>query len=313
MSPFPKASRLGFGCASLGSRISVRDGLRALDAAFASGVNWFDVAPSYGDGEAEVILGQFARGKRDALHICTKCGIAAGKPGAVARIVRPLARSVVRLAPQLRSLVARGRSAAVHMPITPEIVRESLDRSLTRLGVDHVDVLALHDPSPADVEREEIHRALEDAVISGKARAIGVAGSVEAVGVVLQTKLPVGFLQFAAPPFEDRADEVRGMLPHEASALLSTHSVFGRNPVAECVRRAGSPERLLSVLQSSGYVRPVDQAVRAALLDFALKRNPDGIVLVSMLSGSHMASNIARVAAHLNAKPETLVAALRHA
>ena len=45
-------SRLGFGCASLGSRVAAADGLNALAAAFDAGVNWFDVAPAYGAGEA---------------------------------------------------------------------------------------------------------------------------------------------------------------------------------------------------------------------------------------------------------------------
>jgi aryl-alcohol dehydrogenase-like predicted oxidoreductase len=52
-------SVLGFGCASLGSRIGARPGLLALEQAFDAGISWYDVAPSYGDGNAEAILGNF--------------------------------------------------------------------------------------------------------------------------------------------------------------------------------------------------------------------------------------------------------------
>ena len=66
---------LGFGCASLGSHVSEGQGLRALHAAFERGVTWYDVAPPYGDGEAEEILGRFLTGRRDRVVICTKFGV----------------------------------------------------------------------------------------------------------------------------------------------------------------------------------------------------------------------------------------------
>ena len=52
-------SRIGFGCASLGSRIGSREGINALERAYTAGVTWYDVAPSYGDGMAESIVGEF--------------------------------------------------------------------------------------------------------------------------------------------------------------------------------------------------------------------------------------------------------------
>ena len=54
---------IGMGCASLGSRVGRREGLRALARAYDAGITWFDVAPSYGDAEAETILGEFVQGR----------------------------------------------------------------------------------------------------------------------------------------------------------------------------------------------------------------------------------------------------------
>src|SRR5262249_28655811 len=51
-----EASALGFGCASLGSRVSASHGLSALARAHEAGINWFDIAPAYGAGEAEAIF-----------------------------------------------------------------------------------------------------------------------------------------------------------------------------------------------------------------------------------------------------------------
>ena len=84
-----EVSALGFGCASLGSRVSEAQGLRALGLAFERGVTWYDVAPPYGDGEAEGILGKFLAGRRDRVAICTKFGIPRPVVSSAMRLIRP--------------------------------------------------------------------------------------------------------------------------------------------------------------------------------------------------------------------------------
>src|SRR5260221_4138096 len=87
-------SSLGFGCASLGSRVSPGRGRTALEQAFDAGVTWYDVAPSYGAGHAETILGEFAAGRRAVLAIATKVGILPPAPSFVPEIVKPLLRTL---------------------------------------------------------------------------------------------------------------------------------------------------------------------------------------------------------------------------
>ena len=60
-----ETSALGFGCASLGSRVDAREGARALAAAHEGGVTWFDLAPVYGGGRAEAIAAPFLQTIRD--------------------------------------------------------------------------------------------------------------------------------------------------------------------------------------------------------------------------------------------------------
>lgn len=87
---------LGFGRASLGSRISASKGERALAVAREHGVRWFDVAPPYGDGEAERLLGRFLHGgKRDEAIICTKFGLDRPRISFAKRLARPVARALV--------------------------------------------------------------------------------------------------------------------------------------------------------------------------------------------------------------------------
>jgi aryl-alcohol dehydrogenase-like predicted oxidoreductase len=94
-----EVSAIGFGCASLGSRISAANGSRAIAHALDLGLTWFDVAPSYGDGQAESLLGSALRGRRDKVVICTKFGIAPAPVPLAARLIRPLARRAVAAFP----------------------------------------------------------------------------------------------------------------------------------------------------------------------------------------------------------------------
>lgn len=262
--PFPHASRLGFGCASLGSRVGSRPGSRALNEAFEAGVNWFDVAPSYGDGQAESLLGEFARTRRDKIYICTKCGVAPPPVSSLKAALRPVSRLLVKGAPALRSLAGRARGPAEPQALSRETIIGSLERSLIHLKTDYVDVLALHDPQEDDINNEEVARALEDAVASGKARTAGVAGSPLAAIAAVRSGFPAAHLQFSAAELPS----VRAALGPAADFLLVTHSVVGRGGVAEG-----------------------DERLRAAL-----EGNPDGIVIVSMFGDYHRRRNIATLA-----------------
>ena len=57
-------SRLGFGCAPVMGKVGRRQALDAMACAFELGVTHFDIARSYGFGDAEAVLGEFVRGRR---------------------------------------------------------------------------------------------------------------------------------------------------------------------------------------------------------------------------------------------------------
>jgi aryl-alcohol dehydrogenase-like predicted oxidoreductase len=137
-------SVIGFGCASLGSRISAADGRRAIAGALDLGLTWFDVAPPYGDGHAEALLGQALRGRRDKVVICTKFGIAPPQVPLAAQLIRPLARRVVAAFPGLRHSASRARPTAAQASIDPAAIEASVTRSLRLLCTDYIDVLAVH-------------------------------------------------------------------------------------------------------------------------------------------------------------------------
>jgi aryl-alcohol dehydrogenase-like predicted oxidoreductase len=135
---------VGLGCNAFGTRIDADRVQEVVDAAFEHDVAFFDTADTYGLGQSEELLGRALRGRRDQAVIATKFGMdmqgVNGDDG------------------------GRRGSAAY--------VRTSVEASLRRLGVDHIDLYQLHTPDPA-TPIEETLGALDELVTAGAVRAIG--------------------------------------------------------------------------------------------------------------------------------------------
>ena len=99
--------RLGLGCASLGSRIGATAGLRALSAAHEAGLAWFDVAPAYGLGDAELLLGEFLKGRRQSVSVTTKVGVAPPERLRLMKYAYAIGRPVLSVASGLRGAFRR--------------------------------------------------------------------------------------------------------------------------------------------------------------------------------------------------------------
>ncbi|WP_343074377.1 aldo/keto reductase [Phytoactinopolyspora limicola] len=126
----------GAGIGNLHHAISDDDADATLDAAWQGGIRYFDTAPHYGLGRSERRLGTALRGQpRDEYVISTKVG----------RRLDPVVDVALESLP---------RDAEFDVPATHRRVWDfsrdgvlrSVEQSLTRLGVDRIDVLYLHDP-----------------------------------------------------------------------------------------------------------------------------------------------------------------------
>jgi aryl-alcohol dehydrogenase-like predicted oxidoreductase len=137
-------SRLGLGTMTWGRDTDENEAAQQLQLFFESGGNLIDTAAVYGDGDAERVLGGFIGTliKRDDVIIATKAGIS----------VTEGARKISNSRNDLIS---------------------DLDKSLTRLNVDHVDIWQIH-TWDKQTPLEESLSALDYAVTSGKARYAGV-------------------------------------------------------------------------------------------------------------------------------------------
>lgn len=295
-----ETSCLGMGCASLGSRISGPAGLRALAAAHEAGLRWFDVAPAYGAGEAETLLGRFLAGtRRDGVQICTKVGLLPPPQNSLKRAARALLRPAMSSTGPLRRMLRRsGMTTNRSIALTPELIRDSVEQSLRRLGTDHIDLLALHNAGPADLQRDDIFETLSELALSGKIGAAAVASSAAVAQEALRFDTPVAVLQFSAT--DPLAPDVL-VAAKQAGRRCITHSVFGVAGALDTLALHLAQNRALAIRATEGLEAAGISVAGAGprplaatfLLAHARACNPDGVVLASMFSASSLAGNLA--------------------
>jgi aryl-alcohol dehydrogenase-like predicted oxidoreductase len=291
-------SAIGFGCASLGSRVGARRGAEALARAYDAGVSWFDVAPSYGDGHAEILLGKFLAGKRSQVAVCTKVGILPGRVSFPIRIIRPVVRRTICLLPRLRKHVVKFRPSAQRMELTGLFIESSIVESLKRLQTDYVDVLALHEPHLAEVQRDDVLQALDNVVSKGYTGTISVAGDLNVALATVALSERVSIIQVANSPFSPNVALAKQQLPAGRFVSFVTHSVYGQNGSLDALTAMIAKEAdKSSLMNSAGYSNTPREAAAAFLLDFALASNPDGVVLLSMYHPLHLSFNLSRLMA----------------
>ena len=158
-------TRLGFGTAPIGglyTAVTDAEGEAISRYAWDSGVRYFDTAPMYGFGLAEERLGRVLRTlPRDAFTLSSKVG----------RLIRPA--SGAALTP---SQFVGTRDERDVWDFSRDGVLRSIEESLTRLGLDRIDIVYLHDPDVMDLWQpaiDEAYPALADLRSQGVIGAIG--------------------------------------------------------------------------------------------------------------------------------------------
>jgi aryl-alcohol dehydrogenase-like predicted oxidoreductase len=144
------AGAIGLGCMSFSPTYGGFEGYdptETINRALDLGVTLLDTADVYGPRVSEEVVGKAIATRRDEVVLATKFGILRAGP------VEPGVRQV------------DGR---------PEYARSSIEGSLRRLGVNHVDLYYLHRPDP-DVPIEETVGAIAELVAAGKVRHIGLS------------------------------------------------------------------------------------------------------------------------------------------
>jgi len=144
-----EVSAIGLGCmgisSGLGPAVDRQQGIAVIQAAVERGVTFFDTAEVYGPFVNEELVGEALAPFRDQVVIATKFGFRFDQQG-----------------------------RQVGLSSRPEHIRQAVDGSLQRLGVDAIDLLYQHRVDP-EVAIEDVAGAVKDLIGVGKVKHFGLS------------------------------------------------------------------------------------------------------------------------------------------
>jgi aryl-alcohol dehydrogenase-like predicted oxidoreductase len=149
-----QVSEIGFGAWQIGGawgKVDDNDSVRTLLHAFEHGVNFVDTAQLYGSGHSEEVIGTALREWRGGkVYVATK------------------AQPTIWPNPEDEAPIFRGRFPKWHL-------RENVENSLRRLGVERIDLFQLHSWSPSGHRELDWLETLNELRIEGKVDQIGIS------------------------------------------------------------------------------------------------------------------------------------------
>lgn len=174
-------SEIGFGTSRIGGVFAGAHGSRqALDllrSALDSGINFYDTADLYSQGEAETLIGTAFRQRRNEVVIATKGGFCLPARRNLVKRIKPLLRPLVHALGLKRARLPAAMSGKLSQDFTPDYLVRALHASLRRLRTDHVDLYQLHSPDASFMGTaaflDSLH-ALEKLREQGKLRCYGI-------------------------------------------------------------------------------------------------------------------------------------------
>lgn len=294
--------RLGFGAAPLGNMfrdIPEQEALATVNAAWNDGIRYFDTAPFYGAGLAEIRMGAALAGRpRSDYVVSTKVG----------RLILDEIEDVgARDLGEKGGVFQYGRPNRIVNDYSRDATLRSIEDSLKRLGTDHVDIAFVHDVaqdfygdewlSVFEGARKGAFRALDRLRDEGVIKAWGLGvNRVEPIELLLalEEPRPDGFLLAGRYTLLDHTRALQRVMPmvaeHELAIVVggpySSGALVG-GPNFEYAQ--APPEILTKVARIKAIADRYGISMKAAGLQFALA-NP---VVAAVIPGASRPSRIA--------------------
>ena len=266
------------------AKVGETEARRMVDTAFESGVNLFDTADGYSNGEAETIFGKSLAGKREKAVICTKIGF-------------------------------RNSNHIPDAGLSRSQIFQQVEKSLTRLNTDWIDLLVLH-KTDFTTPLEETLRALQALIDSGKVRYIGCSNwPAWQVARAIQFQRDNGMDQFIAGQYlynavaRDIESDVLKMAdamglglmawsPLAAGLLTGKYDLSkpdqGEGRLAEGDFLQISPQHAQSVLAAVSAVAEAHNATSAQIaLAWILNKRRDHTVIIGANKQSQLEASLA--------------------
>ncbi len=278
-----RPSRIGFGCSQIASISTAHpcSEVRAtLLEAVDRGINFFDTADVYGQGDSERMLGKLFRGRRDKLIYCTKAGLTLGLSQNLIRLVKPLANPLMRHWKHGREKTLKTRRDVENKCFDPAYLEKRIEGSLRRLNTDYLDIVLLHSPDTGVLADGRVFEMLNSLQEKGQIRHYGVSCDTITSALQFSRNEDISCIQFpgnvtqhqsldsALPLMEDRRI---GVILREP---FGGGDVFSYPPLLELARNRtdSSPARIA--------------------LQYLLQRDDTGVILGGMTCRKHLQENL---------------------
>jgi aryl-alcohol dehydrogenase-like predicted oxidoreductase len=249
--------RVGFGAARILGDGEFRASAKLIEQALELGIRHFDTAPTYGNGQSEMVLGAVLQGV-PSITITTKFGF--GRPSAPlalsARqtVYRRIVRPVLTYFPSLKTSFMKPQPGGYQdgdLQLVRDDLHRSLDESCKLLRRDP-DILLIHEARRFQLN-EESHLIFDALIQEGRIRAYGTGTGdflgARSLGTVCQARYS------GDPTSSSHAGQtaiLHGVLRGSANAGVARKALsqaMDSNPDAAFLISASLPHQLRSLLQ----------------------------------------------------------------
>ena len=269
----------------LGPGLDKEQSTAVVNAALDAGITHFDTASNYGEAQSEAFLGAALGGRRDDVVIATKVGVPI--PG------------------------WEGSGGAA-----PDYVRKVLERSLTELGTDFIDIYMVHFPDP-ETPIEDTLAVMSELVDEGKVRQIGCsnfdpAQLTEALAVSAEHGWPPFVCDQVQYSMIHREPEASGLadLCVETRVALLPYYPLANGLLTGKTRRGGEPQGRLKMDRYQDFLTDENFDLVEGIERFASER---GVSMVQVALGWLLAQDAVPAVAPGATSPEQVAANARAA
>ena len=227
-----QVSEIGFGCAGIGGvfgdgNASPDDTIWVLQSARDSGINFFDTADMYAQGESERLLGYTFKKDRDSIIIATKVGYCLPTQRKWIAKIKPLVKPLINRLGIKRENLPSAVTGTLSQDFSADYIVKAVDASLRRLQTDFIDVLQLHSPPPDVILKGEAVEVLQRLKEQGKVRAFGIAADSVADAELALSTTPVETLMLPAGLLDQSGFDVSRAAAAKATVGVIARGCFG--------------------------------------------------------------------------------------
>lgn len=282
-------TRLALGTAPLGglfTSVTDEDANGVVAAALEQGINYFDTAPLYGHGRAEIRLGRALRAAGKPFVISTKVG----------RVLNPAENAdtswFADASPTLEPVY----------DWSPDGVKRSIHESLARLGLDHIDIALMHDAQ--DYVAEAIHSAypvLADLRDQGVIKAVGMGLDLcqPSIKIMSETDLNIALIAGRYTLLDQEAQDVLFPLALKKKVAILIGGVYNSgvlanpNPGTTYNYLPASDEIINRARKIAAFLQERNIPLTAAAIQFPLRHKAVTSVLTGSRSSLELSANVA--------------------